>query len=385
MTRDPLPLLLLLAVTAPGLAGAAAPADQVPGEKWRVAASVEAMGMSMPTQTHEVCLPKENPGDALQKHGNGDKTCRTYDVVQSGNRVTGKMDCKDGKSSISGTYEVITEGNHIRTTFNGQTPDGPVAMKNDATKLGTACMVENLRPVQAPPKVAMAATPDACGEMSEQARKDPGRIADLYPQFFGQTGFCKAPKQRAGFCAALNTPAGYLGLKRFGGDVEKQGADVQAMYGHPLPEAVAACGIGSGDAGVAKLRQAMIDAATKTFTDGGADLAGADLLVAEGGDPGYRLLRDVAKKQCGGRRFTSASDPQFQSFCGRYGLALAKDDRAAAQVAAGNAPTAGAGASASAAGPDGSTPAGDETKDGSKKDQLLKKGKSLLEGILGRH
>lgn len=172
------PLYIVIACTAL-VSTATSAAEQAPGETWKVSASFEAMGMTMPARTYELCLPKENPGEALQKKANEDKSCRTFDVVRSGNRVTGKMECKDRQAAMKGTFEVITEGNRIRTTFDGQTADGAVKMANDATRLGTPCQAEraNLAAAGVDPSTVAAEAADAAAGSATGDRPTPPKSA----------------------------------------------------------------------------------------------------------------------------------------------------------------------------------------------------------------
>ncbi len=148
MRLDPTKTAAIVAVlAATGAAIAAPPAPKAAGEKWQLTVSFNAMGMSMPPRTQEVCLPKENPGEALQKQSAGDDSCRMYDVVHSGNRTTGKMECKGKDTSMSGRVEVITETDRIRSTFEGKMADGPVSIKNDARRVGAACTVGAIAPM----------------------------------------------------------------------------------------------------------------------------------------------------------------------------------------------------------------------------------------------
>jgi hypothetical protein len=62
----------------------------VPGEKWRVKSSASMSGMSMPSQTQEMCQPK---ADKTAAPVPTQSNCRMSDMKQVGNKSSMKMTC----------------------------------------------------------------------------------------------------------------------------------------------------------------------------------------------------------------------------------------------------------------------------------------------------
>jgi hypothetical protein len=380
-------LLPLLAIAC-GIAAPAAGAEpKVQGELWRHTTSMQMEGMSMPSQTQEVCVPK---GQATAA-GGMDPSCRIYDAVSTGNTFRAKMECK-GETPITGTLEQTTEGERqrgaITATMEGQT----VTIRYDSTRLGKACEV----PQVAPPKRAAPAVQgkDICTSYGEELAKDPSRIGEYSINFVRPGASCNTPAKIKPFCAALRTPTGFLDLSRGEAQVERMKAggtlDEETVkgLGLPLQDAVRACGAGSGAEGVAKLRASLQPEAREK---------GAwDFLVLEGDETSQTFLRDTAKAKCAGRKFSSQIEPQYRDLCTTYGAALVRGDFAAAREIArsgsgdsdsGPAESAGAASTGGAAAPGGSAPG--ESPPPAKEDpanaakDLLKKGRGVLRGILG--
>ena len=95
----------------------------------------------------------------------------------------------------------------------------------------------------------------------------------------------------------------------------------------PLSESLKACGLGADANAVASLQKKMVDAAKKNGSYGFV------FYYAAGTE--YAAAKDLAKKECSGRSFTNAANPQFSRLCANYGSALARDDRAGVMQAAG--------------------------------------------------
>lgn len=359
-----------------GVAGVVAPAVQAqkkaPGELWRHTVSMEMQGMSMPGQTSEVCVPKgkEKESAALPERSD----CRIYDAQQSGNRYTAKFECT-GKDPMRGSMETIQEGDRIRGKMTMQSDGDTMTMRYDMQRLNKACEVP-----QAPPPVAAAPTAPGkslCAMMDEQLTKDPERIDELKMHYVGAGSSCGSPAQIKTFCSAVKSPVGFLELKRGEAQVERMkaggGMDTETIsqLGMPLADSMRACGLGSGPDATAKLVASMqVPARTQ----------GAwDFLVLEGDEPSQAFLRDTAKNQCTGRSFTNAREPRYQGLCAKYGLALVRGDRAAAQELAGAGGGSDAGSDAPASGD--TQPAANEKPNKAK--DLLKKGGGVLRGILG--
>jgi hypothetical protein len=346
------------------------------GELWRQSMSMEMRGMQMPGQTSEVCVPKGKEKESAGLAGRSD--CRIYDTQQSGTRFAAKFECR-GKEPMSGSMETIQEGDRIRGTMTVQSDGEKMTMRYDMQRLGKACEVP-----QAPPVVAAAPSVPGkgmCATMDEQLLKEPQRVGELAMHYVGKSASCGAPPQNKTFCSVVNSPVGYLELKRGEAQVEsmKAGggidAETLAQLGMPLADSMRTCGLGSGPEAVAKL--------VASLQPGAREKGAWDFLVLEGDEASQAFLRDTAKAQCSGRSFTTAREPRYQGLCGPYGLQLVRGDVAAARelaiAARGGAEDSGTGAAAASS---GETPPPAEEAPSATKD-LLKKGRGVLRGILG--
>lgn len=372
--------VLVLAVVVV-VAGVVAPVVQAQkkaqGELWRHTASMEMEGMSMPGRTSEVCVPKgrEQESAALPERSD----CRIYDAQQSGNRYAAKFECS-GKDPMRGSMETTREGDRIRGRMTMESKDGAMTMRYDMQRLNKACEVP-----QAPPPMAVAPPAPGkglCAMLDEQLAKEPERIDELRMQYVGPGASCGSPAQIKAFCSAVKSPAGFLELKRGEAQVQQMkaggGVDAEQMaqLGMPLGDSMRACGLGSGPDATAKLVASMqMPARTQ----------GAwDFLVLEGDEASQTFLRDTAKSQCTGRSFTNAREPRYSGLCAKYGLALVRGDRAAAQELA----RAGGGSDDAPSSAGADAPAGEEApasaeEQPSKSKDLLKKGRGVLRGIFG--
>lgn len=344
----PTPALVAL-ILAAGLLPVGVVAQQAAtGETWRVTASMEGRGMSMPASTSEACLPRDRPEEALQRPPEDDGTrCRFSDLERKGNRSSGRFACEGGRESMQGSFEVITEVNRIRSTMQMTTPDGPMTMRSDATRLGTACPLPVAKAPPAPPPPPVAAMPDLCRDQAQKLRAEPQRAADAWRGAFHGKGSCHESRHREGFCAALAMPDGYASMWQF--DTQLAGTDelagqLRTLYGRPLLEAAVSCGHGRGDGAVAQLRQTAIEGSRKIFADGSATRGSGTVLLAQGTDADYTTVREAARRLCSGRLSTFTMGQRIYDFCSDYGAALARDDRAAVRQIAAMAPAERAGA-----------------------------------------
>jgi hypothetical protein len=382
LAREPRParrFVLVLTVSLVGasslVASTASAQPKAPGELWRHTMSMEMQGMQMPGQTSEVCVPKGKEKESAGLAGRSD--CRIYDTQQSGTRFAAKFECR-GKEPMRGSMETIQEGDRIRGTMSMESDGEKMTMRYDMQRLGTACEVP-----QAPPVVAAAPSvpgKSMCEMMDEQLVKEPQSIGQLTMHYVGKGASCGTPPQNKTFCSAVNSPVGYLELKRGEAQVEamKAGGGIDAetltQLGMPLADSMRACGLGSGPEAVAK----MVASLQPRAREKGA----WDFLVLEGDETSQAFLRDTAKAQCSGRSFTTAREPRYEGLCGPYGLQLVRGDVAAARELAVAARGGAGGSGGAAAGaPSETPPPADEAPSATK--DLLKKGRGVLRGILG--
>jgi len=389
----------LLVLLASAGAGSAVAQQRQAGELWRQTVAVEADGMSMPARTMEICIGTTAPQADLRQLPQEDMSCRFYDLVESGGRSAGKMDCRSSEGPMTGSFETLTEGNRVRSTFNLSGPEGRMTFRRDATRIGTPCtpMQERAEAMQRDAAVeAERARLQQCTSMVDRLRANPAEIASSYFFFIGST--CGEPSQRAEFCAALASPVGYTALQAQDRRVREASArEARPQANHPLRDAAGMCGYGSGDSALLKLRAKATEEARKLFAVGVTPVQAADLLVLDGTDADYAVLRSTALSKCQGMLFTSAGRAGGD-FCSAYGMVLARNDRAAARaIAAGQDPGWPASATAPGAPSPGNigtapvtvpvqepprAPAAAPAKPGL--GDLLRRGRGVLDGVLGR-
>jgi hypothetical protein len=389
------PLIALVATAGPGSATAQQPQA---GELWRQTVTFEADGMAMPPKTMEICLPTTTAQVELRRPPQEDMSCRFLDLKESGGRSSGRMECKTDEGPLTGTFETLTEGNRVRSTINLVGPEGRMTFRRDASRIGTACttMQDQAEALQQQATVnAERMRQQQCGSALDQLRANPANIAYAYVYFAGPT--CGEASQRAEFCAVLASPAGYRALHAH--DLAMRDARTReglAQTAQPLRDSASACGYGTGDKAVTSLRARATDEARKLFARGETPLPAADLLVLEGTDADYTMLRTTALGKCQGMLFTSARRAGGD-FCGAYGMALARNDRAAVRAIAdgrdpGSAATGtaapgvvspGTGGTATVPVPEPARPpAAAPAKPGL--GDLLRRGRGVLDGVLGR-
>jgi hypothetical protein len=330
---------------------------QIPGERWRVTASGEMPGMKMPSRTTEACLPRDKPEEAFREPPADGADCRLLDLAVRGNRTTGRIECRGDGESMRGTFEVISEPNRMRSNFDLTTRDGPIVMRNDATRLGVPCTIATAVVKAPPPLPVVAAQPDTCAAQLAKLRENPDEFDNIHSSFFGVIASCKSPAQRQGFCELVRAPEGFASLRRLDARAQGEGADAVALRsirGQPMAEVFAGCGFGASDAAVLAMRTQTAEASRKLFAGGGVGRGAATLLVLEGADADYQMLRDSARQQCRGRMSTSMANQDLYRFCSTYGEALVRDDRNAVREIAGLPPT-GQGASSEVARSDGAS------------------------------
>lgn len=138
-------LALACAGTLPGTALAQ---GRTPGEIWRVSSSGTGLGPGLGAgpapagAAMEVCLPKENPEDALSLPPQDEDTvCRVLNGTRAGNRSTGRIECKDGGETMRGTFDITSEPGRIRSTVTIEGMGLRMTLRNDAVRVGTPCTV----------------------------------------------------------------------------------------------------------------------------------------------------------------------------------------------------------------------------------------------------
>lgn len=208
-----LALLSAIVLIAPGVFAAAAPAGAQaapaqkpagyePGEKWQTTTSMQMMGMSMPGQSTEVCVPKNSDQSPIPL----DKNCKVLDEKRSGNKITSRMVCT-GKDAMEGTMEIVYDGpGHYRGKMAAKSADGEITMNYEGRKLPGECDAGEIkRKAAAAEARANAQIAQSCKESAQDALKG-------YPVFTGATPLCKDPKDKQVFCANAQAYRGFSTL-----------------------------------------------------------------------------------------------------------------------------------------------------------------------------
>lgn len=129
--------LAILPACAALLQSGANAQDKVPGEKWKVAVSMEMSGMSMPAKTMEVCAPVGKAAEAVSRPV-GASQCNVTDMKKVGNTTSAKISCT-GKAPMEGDFEQTVDGNRMHGVTHMKAAGMAMTMKYDSEKLGTAC------------------------------------------------------------------------------------------------------------------------------------------------------------------------------------------------------------------------------------------------------
>ncbi len=129
--------LVLTLVAAALLPAAASAEDKVPGEKWKVAVSMEMAGMTMPARTMEICAPVGKAAEAVSRP-EGSSACTVTDQKKVGNTTSAKISCT-GKTPMEGDFVQTVDGNRMHGVTNIKAGGMAMKMKYESEKLGTAC------------------------------------------------------------------------------------------------------------------------------------------------------------------------------------------------------------------------------------------------------
>ncbi len=107
-------------------------------ELWDVTSRMEMPGMpmAMPAQTFRVCVEKGNDAGTIPRN----EGCTVVDTKHVGNKLTFRMECKNGKSDYTATGESTSGANNYQGTMRmagkmeGQPMD--MSMAYSGTRVG---------------------------------------------------------------------------------------------------------------------------------------------------------------------------------------------------------------------------------------------------------
>ncbi len=278
--------------------------------------------MKIPAQNFEVCVPIGKADEALSRPPQNNENCTLTNQQRSGNKFSADLHCT-GKTPMEGHIESQMEGNRTITKMQMQAQGMAMTMNMDATKVGTACEATDYSDMAAKATAqAKTQTANICSQFSDRFTKNPRELVGAVSLYADKNGQCATHESKKNFCSAVQTPAGFLGLSSQERSMAKSGGDKNAMTA-PLTSSLQSCSLGSPDA----LRTKLLATAEKENN--------WDFLVAEGNDATYKVLGETAKRECAGRSFTNAPAGKYSELCRKYGVALARGDRAGAMSAAG--------------------------------------------------
>ena len=109
------------------------------GEKWEYTTKMQMEGFSLPGQTVQSCFEpgwKSPPGAS----GEGMEDCKTHSIQRSGNTVSWKMQCPD----MTGNGQMTFTGNSFSGVTNLSSEDGDMKITMSGKKLGS-CVLANAR------------------------------------------------------------------------------------------------------------------------------------------------------------------------------------------------------------------------------------------------
>lgn len=327
----PAPLAAALLLAAP-----AAAAEK--GSWWEMTTEMEMVGapFAMPATTLKLCQPD---GDWRRPpEGKQEKDCVMKDVKVSGNTMSWRMVCSgemamEGEGEMTRTADAFSGRTHLKSS------QGEMNMKMRGKRVGGACDPEEERrkmEAQAGRYRAQAEKAQAQADAAQAQQCDTALREMQGMAFIGAYPSCKAPSQKAAYCARARTLDGYAKLME---QAEMEKASNGAV---PGPKAAAkACGLD-----LAALPKELCPEAARKESLGFL----AAHCPAE--------AKAIAKRECAGRDYTALRASRYRDFCARLmgdQLEAAGDEEAAPR----------------------------KKKKEAKDEDAVDKGKKLLKGVLG--
>ena len=282
---------LVLASTLCAFGADTAPAGKEPGDLWEITSkmSMEGMPMEMPATTQRVCAAKtwtEPPG------GNADKSCETLEFRSSATGATWKVRCA-GPPAMTGVGEIArTAPDAYKGTMKVSSPDGEMTMKISGRRVGECDRGESRRETEAAQgkiKAQVAAAQQQAAAAQSSMCKSAVDRMDLRA-INAAASLCAGTPLKEMFCARLGTQEGFQLV-----------CEGQGTSGTGLADAASYCGKNA-------------DAVRSTVCD--------EVLKADA----FELLatccpaqtRELALRECAGRKYTAMGGSKYQSFCVRY-------------------------------------------------------------------
>lgn len=348
---------LFVAALASSPAAAQTP---TPGERWRTKMSMEAMGMTMPGRSEEVCTPIGSTDAPM----GANEDCTSSNVRHSGNTQTFDMSCKDG---TTGTMEMTRESpTKWRGKMTANTEDGPMMMRMESEKLPGECDANATRRKM---NEIVARGEAQQRKMCLESAKENSAL-----QFVGTPASCTDPDSRKVFCDNARSMRGFNAVS----SQQRMGASYRGpernQYTGMLAKTGKLCGF---DAETVRSQHCGTAQGKKEWK-----------FLAE---ECPAVAQPLAQRECAGRDFTTPVAPPFVDFCSAYA--------AAGRTASGGTPPS---AGAESAPDDASGKGGNSTAGGAqsgangqsggeqpatttdKAKDAMNKGKQALKGLFGR-
>lgn len=281
-------LLFLIAVCAGGTLAAAEPS----GEKWKVSATMQMAGMSMPSATSEICT--QPGGNAVPMKT--EKGCELYDVSRVGSTQSFKMRCT-GRTAMSGSGQLTYTGTDryqgkMQVSAQGQTMSTVI----EGQKLGVCDGGElNLKAKQV---TAQATQPFAVANPNQAQMCRQSAAEATSPALFAS--MCKDPADIKTYCTAVQTPEKFQTLAATEQANVRSGVSAAIPGMRPLSESAKLCGFN-----IEQLRAQLCTTAESAGRLG--------FLTTQ--CPAQATA--LAKAQCAGRSYTSISS-KYRDFCSAY-------------------------------------------------------------------
>lgn len=268
------------------------------GERWEYTTKMQsdqAQGFAMPAMTMQMCQEPgwKNPPKGQQQ----DEECKVRDYKKSGNTMSWRVECPQGK----GYGEMTLQGSDKFTGFTEfTTEDGQFRMDMTGRKLGSCdpaadrTVVNGMSMPNAQEIQQMQANMNQQMEMAN-AQSCASAIQSMQLMIFTMDG-SPCAKQKPAFCKRLQTGDGAMMVVG------------QDASGEALNQAIAFCGLGRDKVVGAACKQAK---ATKNWEFLALNCkAEAD---------------ELAQQHCAGRDFTTVYATEYGSFCTQYAAELMSD------------------------------------------------------------
>ncbi|MDP1659624.1 MAG: hypothetical protein Q8L73_09785 [Methylotenera sp.] len=244
-------------------------AQTAPGEFWELTSSLEAMGMSMPSQSSKECIPLKDDGNPAGV----DNNCKVTDIKRIPNGSTWKMICNDGTTG-SGKQTRIKDT--IISDILMNTSDGSMKMSMKGKRVGGNCDTGDKM------KAVMAEAEKSCNLSNKKA----------YEVIVGAPNYTV----NGALCAGKKEPFCSLVKRELPSDIKAY--EMLDVHFNATPDSniVKACGLN-------------VETARKSLCKANANNKSELPFLDKRCPAEAKILREkIRQEECSGRQFTAASD-----------------------------------------------------------------------------